>query len=302
MLPHEVSRTPAPDRPDCNGSDAPALTHAGRYPRAMTGPTPDDLRTKEQLPELQAARRRLKGGSLILPHPGPVDGEQWVAAGKTGTLRAAIFGVNDGLVSNVALIMGFAGASQSASVILLAGIAGLLAGAFSMAAGEYISMRTQREMLERMLHLEAHELGAEDPTEEIAELAEIYERKGIPSDLAYQVSEAIMQDPEVALQTHAREELGIDPDEGLGSPVGAAVSSFITFAVGAFIPLAPFLVTDGDTAIVASAALTAVALATVGALSSRLTDRSALVAGLRMLAIGATAAAVTYLVGTQFER
>jgi VIT1/CCC1 family predicted Fe2+/Mn2+ transporter len=264
------------------------------------GPTPDDLRTKDQLPELQRARRGLRRTrpGRLLPHPGPIDGEQATSTGKTGTLRAAIFGVNDGLVSNSALIMGFAGAGQSRSVILLAGISGLLAGAFSMAAGEYISMRIQREVLERMLHLEAHELGAADPSAEIDELTEIYVRKGLSPDLARQVSVEVMKDPRVALETHAREELGIDPDEGLGSPVGAATSSFATFAIGAFVPLAPFLFVGGTAGTAISAMLTCIALLTVGALTSRLTGRSPWISSLRMLAIGGGAALVTYLIGS----
>ena len=213
-------------------------------------------------------------------------------------LRAAVLGVNDGLVSNAALIMGFAGADQPRSVILLAGISGLLAGAFSMAAGEYISMRIQREVLERMLHLEAHELGAEDLSEETAELTQIYRRKGLSDELARRVAEEVMKDPEVALETHAREELGIDPKEGLGSPVGAAASSFGMFAVGAIIPLIPFLFVGGTSGVLISAGLTAIALATVGALTSRLTGRSALVSALRMLAIGGGAAIVTYVIGS----
>ena len=125
----------------------------------VTGSTlpPEDARTKSMLPELLATQRRMRRRTEpLVPHKGPVDSEQSTGAGKTGTLRAAIFGVNDGLVSNAALIMGFAGAGETGSVIVLAGIAGLLAGAFSMGAGEYVSMRVQREVLERMLHLEAH--------------------------------------------------------------------------------------------------------------------------------------------------
>jgi VIT1/CCC1 family predicted Fe2+/Mn2+ transporter len=265
-----------------------------------SGPTPEDLRTKEQLPELQQARRRLRRTrpGQLMPHPGPVDGEQNTGTGKAGTLRAAIFGVNDGLVSNAALIMGFAGADQPRSVILLAGISGLLAGAFSMAAGEYISMRIQREVLERMLHLEAHELGADDPSEETAELTQIYMRKGLSRKLARQVAEEVMKDPKVALETHAREELGIDPEEGLGSPVGAAASSFAMFAVGAIVPLVPFLFVGGTTGVLVSAVVTLIALATVGALTSRLTGRPAVLSALRMLAIGGGAALTTYLIGS----
>jgi VIT1/CCC1 family predicted Fe2+/Mn2+ transporter len=249
------------------------------------------------LPELLATRRVLRRSEPLLPHAGPVDGEQTTGVGKSGTLRAAIFGVNDGLVSNAALIMGFAGADQGRSVILLAGISGLLAGAFSMAAGEYVSMRVQREVLERMLHLEAHELGS-DPEGERRELAEIYTRKGISQELADQLATEISNDPKVALDTHAREELGIDPTEGLGSPVSAAVSSFLTFSVGALIPLIPFFFVGGTTGTVISATMTGVALLGVGALTSTVTGRSPIAAALRMLAIGGGAAIVTYLIGT----
>jgi VIT1/CCC1 family predicted Fe2+/Mn2+ transporter len=258
---------------------------------------PEYARTKSMLPELLATRRRIRGRrEPLLPHRGPVDEEQRAGAGKTGTLRAAIFGVNDGLVSNAALIMGFAGADQPRTVILLAGISGLLAGAFSMGAGEYVSMRVQREVLERMLHLEAHELGS-DPEGERAELAELYERKGVPAELADALASELSKDPATALDTHAREELGIDPDEGLGSPWGAASSSFLTFSIGALVPLVPFLFLEGTSAVIASALITALALLGVGALTARLTGRSPLLSGLRMLAIGGTAAIVTYLIG-----
>ena len=258
---------------------------------------PEHARTKSMLPELLATRRRIRGRrEPMLPHRGPVDAEQRASAGKTGTLRAAIFGVNDGLVSNAALIMGFAGADQPRTVILLAGISGLLAGAFSMGAGEYVSMRVQREVLERMLHLEAHELGS-DPEGERAELAEIYERKGVPVELADALASELSKDPATALDTHAREELGIDPDEGLGSPWGAASSSFLTFSIGALVPLVPFLFLEGTSAVIASALITALALLGVGALTARLTGRSPLLSGMRMLAIGGTAAVVTYLIG-----
>jgi VIT1/CCC1 family predicted Fe2+/Mn2+ transporter len=210
-------------------------------------------------------------------------------------LRAAIFGVNDGLVSNAALIMGFAGAAQGRTIIVLAGISGLLAGAFSMGAGEYLSMRVQRELLERLLHLEAHELGS-DPAGEQRELAEIYVRKGFTPALASEVAEQLMRDPDVALDTHAREELGIDPTEGLGSPAAAATSSFLS--VGALVPIVPFFVASGTGAAVASLVLTGAALFTVGALTSRLTGRSVAVSALRMFAIGMGAAAITFGIGT----
>jgi VIT1/CCC1 family predicted Fe2+/Mn2+ transporter len=261
-----------------------------------SGLTPEDRETKRRLPELQAARPTLRGRQPMLPHEGPVGDEQATGAGKTGSLRAAIFGVNDGLVSNVALIMGFAGASQDRSVILLAGISGLLAGAFSMGAGEYISMKVQREVLERILHLEAHELYG-DPDAERAELAAIYRRKGLSTELADEVAAQLSRDPAVALDTHAREELGIDPDEGLGNPWGAATSSFFTFCIGAFIPLVAFFFGGGGRATIAAAALTGVALLVVGALTARLTGRPAWWSALRQFAIGMAAALVTFLVG-----
>jgi VIT1/CCC1 family predicted Fe2+/Mn2+ transporter len=232
----------------------------------------------------------------MLPHEGSVDGEQSFAGGKSGKLRAAIFGINDGLVSNVALIMGFAGADMDRNVILLAGISGLLAGAFSMGAGEFISMKVQREVLERMLHLEAHELH-DDPETEREELAEIYVRKGLSEDLANEVSTQLMVDPAVALDTHAREELGIDPSEGLGNPWGAAISSFFMFCIGAAVPLIPFIVTSGRTATVTAATLTGVALLIVGTLTARLPGRPKVLSALRQFAIGMGAALVTYLVG-----
>jgi VIT1/CCC1 family predicted Fe2+/Mn2+ transporter len=260
--------------------------------------TPEDHRTKAQLPELQGMRRLLarRARLPLVPHQGPTGGEQFAGGGKSGTLRAAIFGVNDGLVSNLSLIMGFAGASQTRSVILLAGISGLLAGACSMGAGEYLSMRIQREVLERMLHLEAHELGS-DPAGEAEELAAIYRDKGLSASLAADVADALMRDPETALDTHAREELGIDPDEGLGAPWGAATSSFATFSVGAFVPLVPFLFTGGAAGALLSALVAGLALVAVGGFTSRFTGRPVGVSALRMVAIGAGAAAVTYGIG-----
>lgn len=232
------------------------------------------------------------------PHPGPVPagGEPSpVAGGRSGALRAAIFGVNDGLVSNLSLIMGVAGAGVNREVILLAGIAGLLAGAFSMAAGEYGSMRVQREVFERLIHWEAHEL-ATDPEGETKELAGILERRGIPASLARQTSEAVMENPRVALEVHAKEELGLDPQE-LGSPWGAAASSFVAFAGGAFVPLAPFLMAAGLAATWTSVAVSLAALFAVGASMSIFTGRAWSFSGSRMLLIGGGAALVTYGVG-----
>jgi vacuolar iron transporter family protein len=264
------------------------------------GLTPDEQRTKARLPVLTGVMSRFRvgrRGPTMTPHPGSTEGEQSVGAGKSGALRAAIFGVNDGLVSNFSLIMGFAGAGADNSVILLAGVAGLLAGAFSMGAGEYISMRVQREVFERLIHLEAHELAME-PEEERHELAEIYSRKGIPRELAGRLADSVMSDPQLALDTHAREELGLDPEAGLGSPWAAAGSSFATFSFGALVPLAPFLFAAGPGATIVAAVLSGVTLAGVGAAMSVLTGKSAVISGLRQLLVGAVAAAITYAIGS----
>jgi len=221
--------------------------------------------------------------------------EAWHHAGRSGTLRAAVFGVSDGLVSNLSLVMGFVGANADRQLVILAGVAGLLAGAFSMAAGEWISMQSQRELFERQLQLEREELKVM-PEQEEAELAAVYRRKGIPAADAARLAQRLMQDPEVALDTKAREELGLDPDQ-LGSPWGAAISSCVSFAAGAFVPLLPFLLASGTLAFAVAVVLSAVALFTVGAAVSLFTGRSALFSGARQIAIGAFAAAVTYGVG-----
>ena len=222
--------------------------------------------------------------------------EGWHRSARSGTLRAIIFGVSDGLVSNLSLVMGVAGASDQGEFILLAGIAGLLAGAFSMAAGEYISMQSQRELFERQIELERAELEAM-PDEEQRELVEIYVSKGLPPEEAERVAEKMFRDPQTALDTLVREELGLDPDE-LGSPWGAAFGSFAAFAVGAIIPVLPYLLMSGSGAFAVSLGLSLVALFAVGAAVSLLTGRGVLFSGLRQLGIGAAAAAVTYAVGT----
>jgi vacuolar iron transporter family protein len=227
-----------------------------------------------------------------------VGAEQDASSSKSGALRAAIFGMNDGLVSNLSLIFGVAGSGVAGEVgVVIAGFAGLLAGAFSMGAGEYISMKVQREVYEQLIHKEAHEI-ATQPEEEEQELMEIYETKGISPPTAALIAAELMRDPQVALETHAREELGIDMKEGLGSPWAAAGSSFVMFSVGAAVPLLPFLFTSGGTAIAVSAGLSAVTLFAVGGAMTILTGRGVLLSGARMLAIGTAAAAITYGVGT----
>lgn len=213
-----------------------------------------------------------------------------------GGLRAAVFGVDDGLVSNVSLVLGVAGAGAGSAYVLTAGVAGLLAGALSMAAGEYVSVRSQREMYEYQIALEREEL-AEYPQEEAEELALIYQARGVSLDQARQVSQALLANPEAALDVLAREELGLNPDD-LGSPWQAASSSFVAFALGAAVPLIPFLCGfTGARATAAAVAITLVALFGVGLGLSLFTGRDALRSALRIVLIGGGAGAVSYLVG-----
>jgi VIT1/CCC1 family predicted Fe2+/Mn2+ transporter len=221
--------------------------------------------------------------------------ERWHRSDRSGSLRAAVFGVSDGLVSNTALVMGFAGSGSSRSAILLAGVAGLLAGAFSMAAGEYVSMSSQREMYQRELALEAREL-AENPAEERDELVLLYRAKGLDRQQAERVADRLMADREVALDTLAREELGLDPTS-LGSPWLAAISSLLAFAAGAFVVVLPYLFGGGTAALVTAVAAAAVALAAVGAGIGALNGRSPVRSAARQLLVGGLAALVTFAVG-----
>jgi vacuolar iron transporter family protein len=198
-------------------------------------------------------------------------------------------------VTNVSLVLGMAGANPGASIVRLAGIAGLVAGSFSMAAGEYLSMTAQRELMERELEVERRSL-RRSPEGEAAELRGMYVRRGIDPAVASEMVNEVMQDPDLALETHAREELGISV-QGLGSPWQAAAASFVTFAFGAFIPLAPWLFTSGTVAIVASVVLGAVAAVATGVVLARYTERPVLASALRQLAVTAVAAAVTFGIG-----
>ena len=221
--------------------------------------------------------------------------ERWHFASRGGSLRAAVFGVNDGLVSNFSLVMGFAGAEAKPEYILLAGVAGLLAGSFSMAAGEYVSMRAQRELFEQQIAMEKQELEM-SPKEEEEELSLIYQAKGIPEKEAAILARRIIQNPKTAIDTLAREELGLDPAE-LGSPWTAAMSSFFAFVIGASVPVAPYFLASGVTAWLASASLSFFALFGVGALLSIFTARGPIFSGARMLGIGVLVSAITYTVG-----
>jgi VIT1/CCC1 family predicted Fe2+/Mn2+ transporter/rubrerythrin len=224
--------------------------------------------------------------------------ERWHISAHGGGLRAAVFGINDGLLSNFSLVMGFAGAEAKPEYIILAGVAGLLAGSFSMAAGEYVSVSAQREVFEQQIAIEKEELEM-SPKEEEEELSLIYQAKGIPEQEASRLAQRIIQNPKTAIDTLAREELGLDP-AGLGSPWTAAISSFCAFVIGAFVPVAPYLLTAGTKAWIASASLSFFALFTVGAVLSIFTARGPLLSGARMLGIGLLVSAITYSVGWLF--
>ena len=221
--------------------------------------------------------------------------ERWHLMARGGSLRAAVFGINDGLVSNFSLVMGFAGADAGPEYILLAGVAGLLAGSFSMAAGEYVSVSAQRELFEQQIAMEKQELEM-SPKEEEEELALIYQAKGVPDDQARSLARRIISNPKTAIDTLAREELGLDPTQ-LGSPWNAAGSSFLAFIIGALVPVVPYVFTAGTTAWIVSGVLSCLALSGVGALISIFTARGPITSGLRMLGIGLLASAITYSVG-----
>ncbi len=212
-----------------------------------------------------------------------------------GGARAAVFGVSDGLVSNVSLILGMAGAHASAGNVRLAGLAGLVGGACSMAAGEYVSMRAQSELMQHELDVEREAIH-HDPEVERRELATIYEHRGLEAELARELSAKMMSDPDLALETHAREELGFDPEE-TGQPLQAAGSSFLTFALGALVPLLPWLVASGLGATLWSVGLGAVGAVSVGAVLSHFTGRRWLWSAGRQLLIASGAAAVTFGIG-----
>jgi VIT1/CCC1 family predicted Fe2+/Mn2+ transporter len=234
-------------------------------------------------------------------HSAPVAGgveHRHRGLGGGGNLRAAVFGINDGLVSNASLIFGVAGASADPRLVLLTGIAGLTAGAFAMATGEFVSVRSQRELFEYQIGLEREEL-KEYPDAEAQELALIYKAKGLSGSDAQRMAKKLVADPEHALDTLAREELGLNPDE-LGSPWGASISSLLSFALGAAIPLLPFALGSGARALPIAAVLTAGALFAVGATLSLFTGRAAVASGARMLLLGGLAAAVTFGVGRLF--
>ena len=214
-----------------------------------------------------------------------------------GTQRAIVLGAGDGLLTNLSLVLGVAGAaSANAYAVRLAGVAGLLAGAFSMAAGELVSVRAQQEMVQREVEVERQEL-ADDPEGELRELTGMYQAQGLSHEDASTVARILSANPDIALDTHARLELGVDP-EAPGSAARAAVSSFLAFSVGAILPLFPWFFASGTSAVIASVIIGAVAALALGATIGFMAGRNVMGTALRQLAVAAVAAAVTYGVGS----
>lgn len=213
----------------------------------------------------------------------------------TGRLRAAVLGANDGLVSNVSLVMGMAGAAPGPGIVLLAGVAGVVAGALSMALGEYVSVRVQRESFESLMAVEEREI-VDNPEHEHHEIAVIYRAKGIPPEDAERLATHVMRDPQVALDLMAREELGLNPDQ-LGSPVAVAFSSMAAFASGAVVPVLPFLFLPVALAAPAAATLTVIALLITGGATARMIGRPPLRGALRLALLGGAAAIITFFAG-----
>lgn len=234
-------------------------------------------------------RGGLEGGALA-----QLEGRHRASSGNA--LRAAVLGASDGLLSNFSLVMGVAGADAGGRGVLVAGLAGLLAGAFSMALGEWISVQSSRELYERQIAIEREEL-EQNPAEEQAELALIYQAKGLPEDQAQALATRLIADRPTALDTLAREELGVDPEELGGSAWEAAISSFLLFAVGAIIPVAPFFFMSGLGAVAASVVLSALGLFGIGAAITLLTGRSVWYSGMRQVLVGLLAAGITFGIG-----
>jgi VIT1/CCC1 family predicted Fe2+/Mn2+ transporter len=223
-----------------------------------------------------------------------LEGRHRTAGGNA--LRAAVLGANDGLVSNLSLVMGVAGAAMPERTILITGLAGLLAGAGSMALGEWLSVQSSRELYKNQIEMEQEEL-ENMPEEEEEELALIYQARGLPEEEARKFAAGVMSNPATALDTMTREELGIDPGELGGSPWQAAITSFFLFAFGAIVPVSPFFFTEGQTAVLLSVIFSTLALFVLGAAITLFTGRGAFLSGARQVAFGLIAAALVYAVG-----
>lgn len=266
---------------------------SGQYdtqPDAVAGGLPQDERSHARIIEALAAPRGGMSGSALAR----LEGRHRGLGGNA--LRAAVLGANDGLVSNLSLVMGVAGAALSAHAILVTGLAGLLAGACSMALGEWLSVNTARESNQRQIATEAQEL-EEVPEEEKEELALIYQSKGLPEGQAHALAEQLISNKETALDTLTREELGIDPEELGGSPWTAGGTSFALFSAGAIFPVAPFFFASGLAAVAGALAASGFALFAIGAATSLFTGRGVLFSGLRQMVVGFAAAGVTYGIG-----
>jgi VIT1/CCC1 family predicted Fe2+/Mn2+ transporter len=261
---------------------------------AVSGGLPAQERSHARILEAIAgqAPQAITGGGLAR-----LEGRHRGMGGNA--LRAAVLGANDGLVSNLSLVMGVAGAGAATNNILLTGLAGLIAGACSMAMGEWLSVNSSRELYQRQIDTERQELEAV-PDEEREELALIYEAKGLPREQAQALADKLMSDKTTALDTLAREELGIDPDELGGSAWQAAAMSFGLFALGAMFPVLPFAVEGGRHAVLGSIVLSGVAMFAIGAATTIFTGRGVIASGLRQLAVGIAAAGVTYGAGILF--
>lgn len=265
--------------------------YAAQPETAGTGLADDERSHDRLLATIETVPGRGAEGSVLAR----LEGRHRATSGNA--LRAAVLGANDGLVSNLSLVMGVAGAALASSTILVTGLAGLVAGAGSMAMGEWLSVQSSRELYERQIDVEAAEL-AEVPEEEQRELALIYEAKGLSSEQAEALAARLVADEATALDTLAREELGIDPEELGGSAWEAAGASFVLFALGAVVPVLPFFLIAGLPAVGTSLVLSALALFAIGAGITLLTGRSVWFSGARQVGVGLAAAALTYGVGS----
>ncbi len=259
-------------------------------PEAAGTPLPGDERSHARLLTALEGSGGMEGARIAR-----FEGRHRAVGGNA--LRAAVLGANDGLVSNLSLVMGVAGATEGGRGVLIAGLAGLLAGGFSMALGEWLSVQSSRELYEEQIAVEREELQMA-PQEEEAELTLIYQAKGIPEELARRLAAQVIASPEAALDTLAREELGVDPETLGGSAWEAAFASFLLFCLGAVVPVFPFFFTSGAGAVIASLAVSALALFAVGAGITLVTGKSAWRSGLRQTLFGMIAAGLTFGIGT----
>lgn len=276
--------------PTMAATEARGMSQYDTQPDAVAQGMPQDERAHARI--IQAASSTSKG--LTGPALARLEGRHRGTAGNA--LRAAVLGANDGLVSNLSLVMGIAGANASGRTVLLAGLAGLIAGALSMAMGEWLSVTSSRELYEKQIATEAAEL-QQSPEEEMEELVLIYRAKGLSEIEARGLAGRLLGQKEIALDTLVREELGIDPKTLGGSAWAAAGASFFLFAAGAIFPVAPYLFLSGTAAVVWGFALSGIALIAIGAGTSLFTGRSMLFSSIRQLAIGYAAALVTYGLG-----